>query len=114
MCLHGEAILRVQLCITSFVALQGTRAQAHVEQWTWDKVAGQYAALIRGNTFTPLSADPFAETAAIAATGKWNGSRIALPSGESWDFLFLTPLHTISMGAYAIYIDNDIQVSLSS
>lgn len=85
-----------------------------MEQWDWDNVAGQYAALIRGVNYTPLNADPFAEMAKIAATGKWNGSSVALPSGPSCDFQFLTPLPHISMGAYAIYVDNDIQASLNS
>lgn len=82
-----------------------------MEHWDWNKVAGQYAALIRGDIIIPLNVDPFAETASIYATGKWNGSSIALPSGESWDFKFLTSVLPISMGAYAIYADNDIQAS---
>ena len=94
--------------------VQGERAQAFVKSWDWNKVAGQYAALLRGDTLTPLSADPFENVPAIAATAKWNGSCIALPNGFTWNFLFLTPLPAISTGAYALYVDVDIQVCFLS
>ncbi|CAL8465900.1 g5436 [Coccomyxa elongata] len=89
----------------------GARAKAHVESWDWNKVAGQYAALIRGDSFKSLTADPFAETATVVATAKWNGSSIALPNGKTLEYPFPAPYSAIIMGAYAIYIDNDIQVN---
>ena len=89
--------------------LQGARAQEHVEKWDWGKVAGQYAALIRGNKITPLNADPFAGKVAVAASAEWSGSSITLPNGMTWDLQSLTSLPALSMGAYALYVDNDIQ-----
>ncbi len=89
-------------------ALQGARAQDHVGNWHWGKVAGQYAALIRGNSFTSLNADPFNESDAVAAVAEWNGSTISLPNGNTWHLQSLSP--SLRMGAYAIYVDNDIQV----
>lgn len=93
-----------------FSALQGARAQAFVGTWDWRKVADQYATLIRGEDPIPLSPDPFADAPAVVASAYWNGSSIGLPNRKSWDSLFLTPLPRLSMGAYALYIDVDIQV----
>ena len=93
---------------------QGKRAQAHVGNWDWDEVVGQFATLIKGDDFAPLNADSFAGMPAIAAMATWKGSDITFPDGRILDLLLLFPSPTFSMGAYAIYIDNDIQASLKS
>lgn len=92
--------------------MQGQRGQYFVELWEWDQVAAQYARMIRGDTITPITADPFANAPFVGPTAKWNGSSITLPNGNTWNFLFFAPQPHIKMGAYALYVDVDIQVCL--
>ncbi len=76
-------------------------------------MAAQYAGLLSEEEIAPLSADPFAEVPSTVATAKWIASTIALPDGNSWNFRYLAPRPIINMGAYALYIDVDVQVRKS-
>lgn len=97
-------------CTLFSAPTQGERAQEFVETWDWRKVADQYASLIRGEVVIPLSPDPFADAPAVIASAYWKGSSIGLPNRKHWDSLIPTPLPILSMGAFALYIDVDIQV----
>ena len=112
--LHGDAAEVPKLMSHCGFGLQGARAQAYVTKWDWKNVAMQYAGLIRGVAIEPITPDPFADAPAMAAAAKWNGSSVALPNGNTWNFLFLRSSPTITKGAYALYIDVDIQVRSST
>lgn len=78
--------------------------------WGWDRVAEQYASLISGKEVSPLSPSPFALEPPVAATAQWNGTAVALFNGDTWNFRFFPPRLAFTMGVYALYVDNDIQV----
>lgn len=97
--------------VHQLIELQGARAQAFVQGWNWELVAGQYAGLIRGDNISVLSADPFTEAPTVVASTQWNHTAVELPNGMTWDFQYLVPPLIITAGAYALYIDVDIQVN---
>lgn len=78
-------------------------------RWDWNNVAREYASLVRNNTHSALTLDPFRVAPPTAATAQWNGSNIALFNGKAWNFFFLAPFPSITMGTYALYIDVDVQ-----
>ena len=97
---------------------QGASAQAFLETWQWEAVAGQYAALLSNRTFPLLLDDPFAGGSGAAGAGRakrlgvaraaWEAASLRMLDGSVFR-LSQAPLPGFEVGTYALFVDVDIQ-----
>ena len=92
-------------CSTS---VQGARAQQMVHDWTWQKVAMQYAKLMLEGNATLLGADPFHDAQFEEPSAFWHGQDIRTLSGLKLSAGSLP--QSFQRGCmHALYVDIDIQ-----
>ena len=108
-CWAGDQSWDIYLSDRCTTSVQGARAQQMVSDWTWQKVAMQYAKLISKGRVTLLGKDPFQNGHPMEPSASWHGQVIKFLNG--WELSAGSLPQTFQKGCmHALFVDVDIQV----